>query len=80
MKLNIKQITEECWTHFYMKCPYCGHDKKVYGQIDREEAVYTKELGKYVCLACDYGWVFKKIESKETEVIINLIKRSLKWK
>lgn len=78
MKLNIKQITKEYWTHFYMKCPYCGNTTKVYGQIDCEDAVYVKELGKYVCLACDYGWICKRIETKEAETIINLIKRSLK--
>ena len=78
MKLNIKQITEEYWSHFYIKCAYCGNNKKVYGQIDSEDAVCIRELGKYVCLSCGTGWVFKTFESEEAETIINLIKRSLK--
>lgn len=80
MKLNIQQTTEEYWTHFYMKCSYCGDTTKIYGQIDGENDVCVRELGKYVCLACGVGWVFKRFESKEAETIINLIKRSLKWK
>lgn len=79
MKLNIKQITEECWTHFYIKCSYCGDNTKVYSQIDSEGGtVFIRELGKYVCLSCGTGWIFKISESKEAETIINLIKRSLK--
>lgn len=80
MKLNILQTTEEYWTHFYIQCPHCGDSRKIYGQIDDENAVCVKELGKYVCLACSIGWIFQKFESKESEVIINSIKRSLEWK